>query len=80
VAVAVGWAMTGGQGRGAALRRAVVGAACRIPDVTAAVSRDLSPALTAGPLVRRHPRPAGRALAGTFCPQPWAPATSPTPG
>ncbi|MFI2205812.1 FAD-dependent monooxygenase, partial [Streptomyces sp. NPDC020192] len=71
VAVAVGWAMTGGQGRGAALRRAVVGAACRIPGVTAAVSRDLSPALTAGPLVRRHPRPAGRALAGTFCPQPW---------
>ncbi|MGW3177064.1 bifunctional 3-(3-hydroxy-phenyl)propionate/3-hydroxycinnamic acid hydroxylase MhpA [Streptomyces sp. NPDC001153] len=71
VAVAVGWAMTGGQGRGAAFRRAVVGTACRIPGVTAAVSRDLSPALTAGPLVRRRPRPAGRALAGTFCPQPW---------
>lgn len=71
VAVAVGWAMTGGQDRGAAFRRAVVGTACRIPGVTAAVGRDLSPALTAGPLVRRRPRLTGRMLAGTFCPQPW---------
>ncbi|MFG2386612.1 bifunctional 3-(3-hydroxy-phenyl)propionate/3-hydroxycinnamic acid hydroxylase MhpA [Streptomyces avermitilis] len=71
VAVAVGWAMTGGQDRGAAFRRAVVGTACRIPGVTAAVSRDLSPALTTGPLVRRRPRLTGRVLAGTFCPQPW---------
>ncbi len=71
VAVAVGWAMTGGQDRAAALRRAVVGAACRIPGVTAAVSRDLSPVLAAGPLVRRRPRLTGRVLAGTFCPQPW---------
>ncbi|MFF1604761.1 bifunctional 3-(3-hydroxy-phenyl)propionate/3-hydroxycinnamic acid hydroxylase [Streptomyces mirabilis] len=71
VAVAVGWAMTGGQDRGAAFRRAVVGTACRIPGVTAAVSRDLSPALTAGPLVRRRPRLTGRVLAGTFGPQPW---------
>ncbi|MFJ2398145.1 bifunctional 3-(3-hydroxy-phenyl)propionate/3-hydroxycinnamic acid hydroxylase [Streptomyces sp. NPDC087843] len=71
VAVAMGWAMTGGQDRSAALRRAVVGTACRIPGVTAVVSRDLSPALTAGPLVRRRPRLTGRKLAGTFCPQPW---------
>jgi 3-(3-hydroxy-phenyl)propionate hydroxylase len=71
VAVAVGWAMTGGQDRGAAFRRAVVGTACRIPGVTAAVSRDLSPALAAGPLVRRRPRLTGRVLAGTFGPQPW---------
>ncbi|MCX4580461.1 bifunctional 3-(3-hydroxy-phenyl)propionate/3-hydroxycinnamic acid hydroxylase [Streptomyces sp. NBC_01571] len=71
VAVAVGWAMTGGQDRGAALRRAVVGTACRIPGVTAAVGRDLSPTLTTGPLVRRRPRLTRRVLAGTFCPQPW---------
>ncbi|MFB7504693.1 FAD-dependent monooxygenase, partial [Streptomyces broussonetiae] len=71
VAVAVGWAMTGGQDRGAAFRRTVMGTACRIPGVTATVSRDLSPALTAGPLVRRRPRLTGRGLAGTFCPQPW---------
>ncbi|MEU6653721.1 bifunctional 3-(3-hydroxy-phenyl)propionate/3-hydroxycinnamic acid hydroxylase [Streptomyces sp. NPDC046900] len=71
LAVAVGWAMTGGQDRAAALRRALVGAACRIPGVTATVSRDLSPALTVGPLVRCRPRLIGRVLAGTFCPQPW---------
>ncbi|MEV5801657.1 bifunctional 3-(3-hydroxy-phenyl)propionate/3-hydroxycinnamic acid hydroxylase [Streptomyces collinus] len=71
LAVAVGWAMTGGQDRGAALRRAVVGAACRLPGVTAAVSRDLSPALRAGPLVRRRPGFVGRGLTGTICPQPW---------
>lgn len=71
VAVAVGWAMTGGQDRGAAVRRAVVGAVCRLPGVTAAVSRDLSPALTAGPLVRRRPGLIRRMPAGTFCPQPW---------
>ncbi|MFF1838278.1 bifunctional 3-(3-hydroxy-phenyl)propionate/3-hydroxycinnamic acid hydroxylase [Streptomyces sp. NPDC058231] len=71
IAVAVGWAMTGGQDRAAAFRRAVVGAVCRIPGVTEAVSRDLSPALTASPLVRRRPRLTGRVLAGTFCPQPW---------
>ncbi|AVH57632.1 MULTISPECIES: bifunctional 3-(3-hydroxy-phenyl)propionate/3-hydroxycinnamic acid hydroxylase MhpA [Streptomyces] len=70
IAVAVGWAMTGGQDRAAAIRRAVVGAACRLPGVTAAVSRDLSPALAAGPLVRRRSRLTGRVLAGTFCPQP----------
>lgn len=71
VAVAVGWAMTGGQDGAAALRRAVVGTACRIPGVTTAVSRDLSPALPTGPLVRRRPRLTGRPLAGTHCPQPW---------
>ncbi|MFF3905809.1 bifunctional 3-(3-hydroxy-phenyl)propionate/3-hydroxycinnamic acid hydroxylase [Streptomyces sp. NPDC001848] len=71
LAVAVGWAMTGGQDRGAAIRRTLVGAACRIPGVTATVSRDLSPALPPGPLVRRRPRLTGRSLAGTFCPQPW---------
>ncbi|MFJ9732604.1 bifunctional 3-(3-hydroxy-phenyl)propionate/3-hydroxycinnamic acid hydroxylase [Streptomyces sp. NPDC101171] len=71
VAVAVGWAMTGGQDGAAALRRAAVGMACRLPGVTSAVSRDLSPALAAGPLVGRRPQLMGRALAGTFCPQPW---------
>ncbi|MER6081940.1 bifunctional 3-(3-hydroxy-phenyl)propionate/3-hydroxycinnamic acid hydroxylase [Streptomyces sp. NPDC001833] len=71
LAVAMGWAMTGGQDHAAALRRAAVGMACRVPGVTSAVSRDLSPALTAGPLVRRRPGLIGRGLAGTLCPQPW---------
>ncbi|MFD4599851.1 bifunctional 3-(3-hydroxy-phenyl)propionate/3-hydroxycinnamic acid hydroxylase [Streptomyces sp. NPDC058464] len=63
LAVATGWAMTGGQDRAAALRRGLVGAVCRIPGVTAWAGR-LSPALRPGPLTR-----AGR-LGGTFCPQP----------
>ncbi|MEU1517097.1 bifunctional 3-(3-hydroxy-phenyl)propionate/3-hydroxycinnamic acid hydroxylase [Streptomyces sp. NPDC005811] len=64
LAVATGWAMTGGQDRAAAVRRAAVAAACRIPGVTARASRDLGRPLPAGPLVRRGP------LGGTYAPQP----------
>ncbi|MFJ9626934.1 bifunctional 3-(3-hydroxy-phenyl)propionate/3-hydroxycinnamic acid hydroxylase [Streptomyces sp. NPDC101175] len=64
LAVATGWAMTGGQDRAAALRRIAVATACRIPGVTARAGRDLGRPLPAGPLVRR-----GR-LGGTLCPQP----------
>lgn len=69
LAVAMGWAMTGGQDGAAALRRKVLAAACRIPGLTAAAGRDLSRPLTAGPLVRRRAR---RGLVGAHCPQPWA--------
>ncbi|MGW1715239.1 bifunctional 3-(3-hydroxy-phenyl)propionate/3-hydroxycinnamic acid hydroxylase MhpA [Streptomyces sp. NPDC002156] len=68
LAVAMGWAMTGGQDGAAALRRRALAAACRIPGVTELAGRDLSRPLTAGPLVRRGLR---RGLAGTYCPQPW---------
>ncbi|MFI2430966.1 bifunctional 3-(3-hydroxy-phenyl)propionate/3-hydroxycinnamic acid hydroxylase [Streptomyces sp. NPDC018693] len=68
LAVAMGWAMTGGQDRAAALRRRLLAAACRIPGLTAAAGRGLSPLLTSGPLVRRRMR---RRLVGTHCPQPW---------
>ncbi|MEU5312606.1 bifunctional 3-(3-hydroxy-phenyl)propionate/3-hydroxycinnamic acid hydroxylase [Streptomyces sp. NPDC021562] len=68
LAVAMGWAMTGGQDGAAAIRRRALGAACRIPGLTELAGRDLSPPLTAGPLVRRGAR---RRLAGTHCPQPW---------
>ena len=68
LAVVMGWAMTGGQDGAAALRRMVLSAACRIPGLTELAGRDLSPPLTAGPLVRRGYR---RGLAGTHCPQPW---------
>lgn len=71
LAVAMGWAMTGGQDRAAAVRRSLVGAACRVPVVVSLAGRDLSPALPRGPLVRRRTRMGGRALAGTYCPQPW---------
>ncbi|OEJ43069.1 3-(3-hydroxyphenyl)propionate hydroxylase [Streptomyces agglomeratus] len=71
LAVAMGWAMTGGQDGAAAVRRRVLGTACRIPGLAAAAGRDLSPVLAAGPLVRRRVREGGRGLAGRFCPQPW---------
>ncbi|MET8471462.1 bifunctional 3-(3-hydroxy-phenyl)propionate/3-hydroxycinnamic acid hydroxylase [Streptomyces sp. NPDC006422] len=68
LAVAMGWAMTGGQDGAATLRRRLLAAACRIPGLTTAAGRDLSPPLTAGPLVRRRVR---RRLVGAHCPQPW---------
>ncbi|WP_406491140.1 bifunctional 3-(3-hydroxy-phenyl)propionate/3-hydroxycinnamic acid hydroxylase [Streptomyces sp. NBC_01604] len=68
LAVATGWAMTGGQDRAAVFRRTLLGTACRVPGVTGLAGRGLSPDLTPGPLVRR-----GR-LAGTCCPQPWVTA------
>ncbi|CAL9662875.1 putative NADH-specific resorcinol 4-hydroxylase [Streptomyces sp. enrichment culture] len=71
LAVAMGWAMTGGQDGAAAIRRRALAAACRIPGLTELAGRDLSPPLTAGPLVWRGIR---RGLAGTHCPQPWVSA------
>ncbi|OQR64539.1 3-(3-hydroxyphenyl)propionate hydroxylase [Streptomyces maremycinicus] len=68
LAVAMGWAMTGGQDGAAALRRGLLAAACRVPGLAAAAGRGLARPLTAGPLVRRGVR---RSLAGTHCPQPW---------
>ncbi|MFF9117928.1 bifunctional 3-(3-hydroxy-phenyl)propionate/3-hydroxycinnamic acid hydroxylase [Streptomyces massasporeus] len=68
LAIAMGWAMTGGQDGAAAVRRRLLAAACRIPGLITAAGRDLSPPLTTGPLVRRRTR---RGLAGTYCPQPW---------
>ncbi|WP_369170845.1 bifunctional 3-(3-hydroxy-phenyl)propionate/3-hydroxycinnamic acid hydroxylase [Streptomyces sp. R28] len=64
LAVATGWAMTGGQDRAAALRRTAVAMACRIPGATSRAGRDLSRPLPVGPLTRRS------RLGGTFCPQP----------
>ncbi|MFJ3795124.1 bifunctional 3-(3-hydroxy-phenyl)propionate/3-hydroxycinnamic acid hydroxylase [Streptomyces sp. NPDC090088] len=69
LAVAMGWAMTGGQDGAAPLRRRLLAAACRIPGLTTLAGRDLSPPLTPGPLVRRGTT--RRSLAGTYCPQPW---------
>ncbi|GAA2609045.1 bifunctional 3-(3-hydroxy-phenyl)propionate/3-hydroxycinnamic acid hydroxylase [Streptomyces roseoviolaceus] len=74
LAVAMGWAMTGGQDGAAALRRGALNAAVRIPGLGTAAARDLSPALTAGPLVCRRAHGAGRRLVGRFCPQPWVTA------
>ncbi|MGW5625303.1 bifunctional 3-(3-hydroxy-phenyl)propionate/3-hydroxycinnamic acid hydroxylase MhpA [Streptomyces olivaceus] len=68
LAVAMGWAMTGGQDGAAAMRRGLLAAACRVPGLTKLAGRGLSPPLAVGPLVRRTTR---RGLAGTHCPQPW---------
>ncbi|MFI2636556.1 bifunctional 3-(3-hydroxy-phenyl)propionate/3-hydroxycinnamic acid hydroxylase [Streptomyces collinus] len=82
LAVIMGWAMTGGQDGAAAIRRRVLAVACRIPGLTMAAGRHLSPPLTAGPLARRRVRRnltgttlvrrgVRRNLTGTHCPQPW---------
>ncbi|MDW4909797.1 bifunctional 3-(3-hydroxy-phenyl)propionate/3-hydroxycinnamic acid hydroxylase [Streptomyces sp. ADMS] len=71
LAVAMGWAMTGGHGRAVALRRSLASTASRIPAVREAACRDLSPALSRSTLIRRPARLGGRELAGTSCPQPW---------
>ncbi|MEV5610863.1 bifunctional 3-(3-hydroxy-phenyl)propionate/3-hydroxycinnamic acid hydroxylase [Streptomyces sp. NPDC052225] len=68
LAVATGWAMTGGQDRAAALRRTAVSALCRIPGVTTLAGRNMTRALPVGPLVHRS------RLGGTPCPQPWVDA------
>ncbi|WP_089106296.1 bifunctional 3-(3-hydroxy-phenyl)propionate/3-hydroxycinnamic acid hydroxylase MhpA [Streptomyces hyaluromycini] len=74
LAVAMGWAMTGGQDGAAALRPVALNAAVRIPGLTELAVRDLSPALTAGPLVRRRFRVGGRDPVGRLGPQPWVTA------
>jgi 3-(3-hydroxy-phenyl)propionate hydroxylase len=71
LAVVMGWTMTGGQDRAAAVRRSALAAVARVPGLTANVAGELGPPLAPGPLVRRG-RP-GRGLAGTLCPQPWVP-------
>ena len=64
-----GWAMTGGGGRAAAVRRAALTALCQVPGAKDHVLDRGTPALTRGPLVPR-PRVGGQRLAGTLAPQP----------
>ena len=59
-----GWAMTGGSGRGAVVRRSALAGLCRLPGAVRLIDRG-APALVAGPLVPRRDR-----LAGTLAPQP----------
>ncbi|GAA3389460.1 bifunctional 3-(3-hydroxy-phenyl)propionate/3-hydroxycinnamic acid hydroxylase [Cryptosporangium minutisporangium] len=69
-AMMVGWTMTGGQDGAAALRRAVLAGACRLPGFTASALDAAAPRLRRGPLVRSRPGPRP-GLAGTLVPQPW---------
>lgn len=70
-----GWAMTGGGGRTAAVRRAALAALCRVPGAQERVLDRGTPPLTRGPLVPR-PRLPGPGLVGTLAPQPQVVAES----
>lgn len=59
-AVVVGWAMTGGQGRAAAIRRVVLAAASRSPQFRQRMASPATPKLTCGAL-RDQLRPRGGA-------------------
>jgi 3-(3-hydroxy-phenyl)propionate hydroxylase len=69
LAVTAGWAMTGGQGPAALVRRCALGALFRVPGLPQVLIDRGSPPLVRGPLVRR-PRTARRSLVGRLAPQP----------
>jgi 3-(3-hydroxy-phenyl)propionate hydroxylase len=68
MALAIGWALTGGQDRLAAIRRALLTAVCHVPRIGDALP-EASPSLSRGPLVQR--RGMRSRLNGTLFPQPW---------
>ena len=68
LAMTVGWAMTGGQDRAAAVRKGMLGVATRIPGFTSVLLSQTAPALPGGPLVQRSRR--RRAAEGRMIPQP----------
>jgi 3-(3-hydroxy-phenyl)propionate hydroxylase len=65
----VGWAMTGGQGAAAHVRRIALAVACRIPGTTLKVLDAAAPRLVDGLTVRRDGR--GDRVSGGLVPQPW---------
>jgi hypothetical protein len=73
-AVMIGWAMTGGQDRAAAVRRVALAAAMRIAPVRDAVAATATPRLKAGAIRtgtgRLLVRPGARICAGSLFPNP----------
>jgi 3-(3-hydroxy-phenyl)propionate hydroxylase len=67
-AVTAGWAMTGGRGAAAGVRRVALSVLCRIPAVRHAVLDRPAPALRGGALISSARWPGG--LGGTLIPQP----------
>jgi 3-(3-hydroxy-phenyl)propionate hydroxylase len=65
----VGWAMTGGQGAAAHVRRIALAVACRIPGTTDKVLDADPPRLVDGFTVRRYGR--RDRISGGLVPQPW---------
>ncbi len=70
-AVMIGWAMTGGQDRAAAVRRVALAAAVRVAPVREAIASTATPRLKAGALQCRAGRPRRSVVrAGTLIPDP----------
>ena len=69
LAVTAGWALTGGGGRAAVVRRAALAGLCRVPGAPQRVLDRGTPPLAVGPLVPRG-RWRGERLAGRLAPQP----------
>jgi 3-(3-hydroxy-phenyl)propionate hydroxylase len=67
LAIFIGWLMTGGTARTAAIRRAALRQATRIPGSATRAMHTMWPAFRNGPLV--HPRRRDR-IVGRLCPQP----------
>ncbi len=70
-AVMIGWAMTGGQDRAAAVRRVALAGAVRVAPVREAIASTATPRLKAGALQHRGGRPGRRGVrAGSLLPNP----------
>jgi 3-(3-hydroxy-phenyl)propionate hydroxylase len=79
-AVMIGWAMTGGQDRAAAVRRAALAAAVRVAPVREAIASTATPPLKAGALQHRTGRPGSRRIrAGSLIPNPLVRVKGPGP-
>ena len=79
-AVMIGWAMTGGQDRAAAVRRVALAAAIRVAPVREAIASTATPPLKAGALQHRAGRPGNRRIrAGSLIPNPLVRVKSPGP-
>ena len=77
-AVMIGWAMTGGQDRAAAVRRVALAAAVRVAPVREAIASTATPPLKTGALQHRAGRPGSRRIrAGSLIPNPLVRMTGP---
>ena len=79
-AVMIGWAMTGGQDRAAAVRRAALAAAVRVAPLREAIASTATPRLKAGALQPGTGRPGTRGIrAGSLIPNPLVGVTAAEP-
>jgi len=79
-AVMIGWVMTGGQDRAAAVRRVALAAAVRVAPVREAIASTATPALKAGALQHRAGRPGRRGVrVGSLIPNPLILGKGPGP-